>query len=422
MAGKIDIAVEIGEAALTNPTVRKAAENALGTAARLLEDTMPQSVANVAAKAEGIGHEYLAGFDQAHYKFVPARELATDIRTASNVIMRDTDGPSRIVFGENNAVQHVLFNRNSTDVERADHILTAGYAGLIRNDVLAKEAVGKVIGQSAGFISHPIERFATTEEMQQNAIDGARAYVARDAAGANKFTNYLTERFGAYTEEQQEWGRHILTAAGPESAFSDAFGTATTDLVKAGMPITTANRATAARELASGVPITPETRAAAANPDLRPAPWHRADTIRGMAAYGGDVLKEGGPKGALGTDALAGGIAPKVTAADVARTVAEMKMPSPFDPLAPRVVPFGSATDMSQATAIGSGDPLVSAVGSLIERPVGASLADSRTAWNNLSAARREAATATSVTPESLVSEQKIVDDLATGDYPWNKH
>jgi hypothetical protein len=345
MAGKIDLAVELGEAALKNPAVREAAENAAATAAKLLKDVMPESVVKAASKVEGLAGEYLAGFDQSHYKFVPARNLATDIRTANNVTMRDIDGPPGIVFGKDNAVQHVLFNRNSTAVERADHLLTAGFAGLIHSDVLAEEAASKVIGQSAGFISHPIERFATTDEMQQNAIDGSRAYVAQDAASANKFTNYLTERFGVFTKDHQEWGRHILTEHSPESGFSDTFSPATSDLVKAGMPITSANRA------------------AASTPDVfRTSPWQRADAIRGMAAYGSDVLREGGVvTNALERDALVGRVAPNI--------------------------------DAATGSALADSDPLVAATKRFADGAPdlfspGTTLKDSQRAWHDLSTAQ----------------------------------
>ncbi|MDR3617142.1 MAG: hypothetical protein P4L53_26545 [Candidatus Obscuribacterales bacterium] len=220
MAGKLDIAIGIGKEALENPLVREAAGHAVSAAERLLQDTMPQSMMSAAKRVEGLARDSFSDFSSANYRHIPVRSLATEIRTGGDVSMRSVDGPSRIVFDQENKVQHVLFNKNATDIERADHLQTAGYANLIHNDVLANEAASKVMGQSAGFISHPIERFATQEEMQKNAIDGARAYVGRDAANANRFTAYLTERFGAQTEETQAWGRHIVNGDGVENIFS----------------------------------------------------------------------------------------------------------------------------------------------------------------------------------------------------------
>jgi len=227
--------IDLGIKPLKHPEIRAAAEAVAGATEKLFKDTMPKAVVSAAEKAERIGADFLSNFDQG-YPHVPVRNLATAIRTGGDVTMRSIDGPSRAVFDENNKVQHVLFNRISTDAQRADHLLTAGYANLIHDDVLAKEAAGKVIGQSAGFISHPIERFATQEEMQKNAIDGARAYVGKDAANANKFTDYLTERFGARTEEDQSWGRHIVTGNGPESVWGITQGPPDS-LLKAGVPL-----------------------------------------------------------------------------------------------------------------------------------------------------------------------------------------
>jgi hypothetical protein len=163
---------------------------------------------------ETITNSPFVAFSGDHYKYVPVRELISDIRTAQGPIMRDIYGPSQIVFGDNDRVQHILHSRASTMEQREDLMLTAGFANLIHADVLARDAASKVKGMSAGFIPHEIERFASPEQMHQNAITGAEAYVSRDASRANRYTAYLTERFGEHTPDEQQWGRTIVSGRG----------------------------------------------------------------------------------------------------------------------------------------------------------------------------------------------------------------
>lgn len=171
---------------------------------------------DVRPAAEPLG---LTAFDQRNYRFVPARSLLNDIREGNGPVLRGVEGPSRLVFGDDNAVQHILCSNTATDDERADLILIGGYAGLIHKDVLAIEAASKVESQSIGFISYPIERWASPSEMQETASEGSRAYVEGNTAAANNYTTYLTERFGPFTPELRTWGRHIMSDPIPESSW-----------------------------------------------------------------------------------------------------------------------------------------------------------------------------------------------------------
>jgi len=180
----------------------------------------------------------LSAFDQSGYRFVPFRNLSARIRLGDGIVMRPVEGPSRIVFAEDNSVQHVLYCKGTSPIERADLMLRAGFADLIHTDKLALEAASKVEGQSIGFRSYPIERIASPEETHQIASEGARAYVEMDAQGANRFTHYLTERFGPMTKDSQEWGRHISTnTSSPESGWNWRGGPATDALIQNGLPI-----------------------------------------------------------------------------------------------------------------------------------------------------------------------------------------
>lgn len=130
------------------------------------------------------------------YRFIPQNDMLLSAPAADSPVIRPVDGASRIVFGTDNSIQQILYPRGAGADEIKELTLQAGYASLIKSDVLAAEAVSKVSGQSIGFISQPIERYASLEEMQQNALVGARAYIRNDAASANRFTHYLTERYG----------------------------------------------------------------------------------------------------------------------------------------------------------------------------------------------------------------------------------
>lgn len=208
--------------------------------------------------------------------------MAEHIRAAEGPTFRPIDGPSRIVFGEDNSVQHILYNRQASPQEQASLLMRAGYAELIKTDALAAEAAGKVEGKSIGFISNPVERHATQEEMQHNATEGARAYVEMNTRGANQFTHYLTERFGPMTRESQSWEIHTLTdSASPESGWNWRMRPATETLIQ------------------NGLPITPLHRAVAANPSVLISKSElRASAINGGAEYMRAQAEQALPQGA----------------------------------------------------------------------------------------------------------------------------
>jgi hypothetical protein len=223
-----------------------------------------------------------AQYDQSGYRFIPSRVLAMGIRNGEGATLRGVDGPSKIVFGDDNGIQHIFYNNKSSSAEKADLMLQAGYAGLIKSDVLAAKAAGTVEGQAIGFTSRTVERLATQEEMQQTAIDGARAYVTMDAKGANRFTDYLTERFGPMTKDSQAWGRHIMSdSSSPESGWNPTLAPATNELVSSGLPISPLNRA-----VASNASV------------LKAEPWMRSAAIRGGAEYLEAKAKAELPEGA----------------------------------------------------------------------------------------------------------------------------
>ena len=237
---------------------------------------MPDAVPNpFTREADGVIHglspkaDVFSTFDQSAYRHVPYRDMAANIRLAQGPALRHTDGPSRIVFGEDNSVQHIFLNRSLTDAQKAEQVMTAGYAELIKSDVLAAKAAGKVTGRSIGFFPQPIERMATPAQMQENAVNGARAYLRMDESGANGFTKYLTELYGPMTKESQDLGRHIMTNPGSVESGWNALSRPATEILRE-----------------AGLSINPLNRALAAHPNIMLSPpGERAATIRGGAQY-----------------------------------------------------------------------------------------------------------------------------------------
>lgn len=251
-------------------------ETAIGERGNVVGGSEKPLFPNVASATGTMGRDGLEGanvnstnafsvFDHNGYQFVPARSIVHSNHPMMNIV----DGPSKIVFGENNAISHIRVSSNATEAEKADLLLQAGYSNLIHSDPLAAQAAAKFEGQSAGFVSQKIERWATPEQMQENALVGARAYLDGDAASANKFTEYLTERFGPMTQESKGWGRHIVTdSSSPGSPLNRSFAPVTETLLNNGIEINVLNRSVAAN---SSV--------------LRIDSGDSASAIRGGAAY-----------------------------------------------------------------------------------------------------------------------------------------
>lgn len=116
-------------------------------------------------------------------------------------------------MGRNNAVEEIRLAPGASSSEIADLRLTAGYAELLKGSSAAKDAARIVEGRSIGFTSTPVERMVYGDRMRQNAIAGAEAYVKMDAKGANRYTAFLTERFGPMTPQTLAESRLILNGA-----------------------------------------------------------------------------------------------------------------------------------------------------------------------------------------------------------------
>ncbi len=255
--------------------------------ASLMPDAVPNSFTREADRViHGLSPkpDVFSTFDQSAYRHVPFRDMASRIRLQEGITMRPTDGPSRIVFAEDNSVQHILFNKSATVAEKAEDLMTASYANLINSDVLAAKAAGKFTGRSIGFFPQPIERIATPKQMQENAVNGARAYLRMDESGANGFTKYLTELYGPMTKESQDLGRHIMTNPRSVESGWTALSRPATEILRE-----------------AGLSINPLNRALASHPNImQSSTLDRAATIRGGAQYLESKLSAEMPEGLEG--------------------------------------------------------------------------------------------------------------------------
>lgn len=108
-------------------SIHKASATGATTSDRLVADLSAGSGAS----------NRFATLEQGQFKFIPSTTMAEHIRAAEGPTFRPIDGPSRIVFGEDNSVQHILYNRQASPQEQASLLMRAGYAELIKTDALA---------------------------------------------------------------------------------------------------------------------------------------------------------------------------------------------------------------------------------------------------------------------------------------------
>jgi len=259
-----------------------AAEREIAPLARAASERSTLNLSSGAIETMPNAAESLAGSVQFGYRHVPLTSMAARIRAQEGAVVRVVDGPSRIVFGKDSSVQHILANRATTMDERANLTMSAGYAELIKTDVLAAEAASAMPQRSFAGILQSLGRKATPEQMQQNAVVGAKAYIEGSATGANRFTSYLTERYGPLTSDSLDLGRKLSSNAYPGDLFANGIiGPATTVLTESGIPITGLNRA-----LAANVSV------------LRSEPWMRRSAIEGGAEYMQALAQRSLPEGA----------------------------------------------------------------------------------------------------------------------------
>jgi hypothetical protein len=256
-------------------------------------------------------------FDQPAYRWVPVRNLATDIRTAVGPQMGNAaNGQASISMGSH-GVSQVRFAPEMNDSQRAIQLMAAGYAGAYSSDPVAFDAARQSaidaggdkphgLGQNiaAGMLGYAGKNFSQTamakqqfqQTLYEQAAQGAQSYVNKQPG--NAYTSYLEGRYGQMDDEQQAWGVHMMTdRSSPESGWSTTLGPATTSLVNSGIGINAVNRSAASNAAV-----------------FQTHPAGRPNTIRAIAAYGGALVNEqmGPNPHPLERDAAAGRIIPNI--------------------------------------------------------------------------------------------------------------
>ncbi|MBU6450698.1 MAG: hypothetical protein KGS72_02890 [Cyanobacteria bacterium REEB67] len=244
------------------------------------------------------------GYMQAGYRHVPYRVAAAAIRLAQGATLAPSrSGKPEIIQDNQGHMMHVRFGEGSTDEQRAMQIMSGAYGELMSTDAEAYDAArqssidagehkpkGLAQNIAAGIMSYNGGSWTQTaaakqsfgRSMAKHATLGAQSYVAGEAG--NAYTEYLTNRYGPMSDEQQAWGVHMMTdSSSPESGWSWRMGPATDALIQ------------------NGLPISPVHRAVAANPSvLKSQPWLRGAAIRGGVQYMQSRAEQSLPEGTNG--------------------------------------------------------------------------------------------------------------------------
>lgn len=268
--------------------------------------------------ASGITGKPWDNFQQAYYRWVPGRGLTIDIRTAQGATQGPSpDGSATVVGDGKGHVNHVRYGQGGTDEQKSLHMISAGYAQNINSDNEAFDAArqsaidagedqpkGAAQRIAAGILAYNGSNWNQTAAAKQNfqrsmfkhAVLGSEAYV--NGQPGNAYTEYLTNRYGPMTDDQQAWGIHIMSdGTSPESGWNPAVVPATETLLNNSIPITAANRAMAANYNV-----------------LKSPAWQRGSAIRGGVKYMQAIAKQALPADAhpMEVDAFMGGAAPRM--------------------------------------------------------------------------------------------------------------
>lgn len=230
-------------------------------------------------------------YQQAGYRMIPPRSIAGNIRLAQNTTLGPStraDGKAELIGNGKGMTAHVRTGEGDNEQRIGMQMMSAGYAGLIGNDPGAYDAAreacvtsgldkpqGMAERYAAGMMSYAGGSWSQTANAKQRfqlgmyaqAVEGSTAYVA--GQNGNEYTQYLNDRYGPMTPEQQAMGTYIMTnSASPESAWNWAHIPATEALVR------------------NSIPISGTSRAVAANLSVQKSPpWLVGANVRGCMSY-----------------------------------------------------------------------------------------------------------------------------------------
>ena len=228
-------------------------------------------------------------YQQAGYRWIPPRGISGAIRLAQNVTLGPSlNGGAQLIGDGKGATYHVRTGEGMSNDQVALQMMSAGYASNVGTDPHAFAAArqsaidagedgpkGMAQRMAAGILSYHGRSWSQTARAKQNfqqsmyshAVQGSAAYV--NGQPGNAYTEYLSERYGPMTAQQQAFGVHLMTdTSSPESSWHWAHIPATETLVK------------------NSIPINATSRAFAANPNVfRARPWEQRAAIAGGVQY-----------------------------------------------------------------------------------------------------------------------------------------
>lgn len=228
-------------------------------------------------------------YQQAGYRWIPPRGISGGIRLAQDVTLGpSTSGEAELLGNAKGQTFHVRHAEGMDPDRLALQMMTAGYATLVGNDPVAYDAArqsaiaagadkpkGFAQRMASGILSYNGGSWAQTANAKQafqqalytESVAGSQAYV--NGQPGNAYTEYLNQRYGPMSDEQQAWGVHIMTDAGsPESSWHWGHIPATETLVRNAIPINATSRA-----IATNATV------------LRSRPWEQRAAISGCSSY-----------------------------------------------------------------------------------------------------------------------------------------
>lgn len=140
-------------------------------------------------------------FQQTFSKFVPARSFASDIQLGKGpYFVPAKDGLGRIVADKMGRINHIQLPDGATSRDLARLTSIGGFARLVESDALAwQEAKSSTLLSRLGLTSK--------KSVAENAIRGSAAFI--DNRPGNRYTEFLNNRFGYWTEENKIGARDL---------------------------------------------------------------------------------------------------------------------------------------------------------------------------------------------------------------------
>lgn len=297
------------------------------------------------------------GYNHAGYKFVQAKIAAVNARTYGGTsIGFSSDGTNKLVGDGRGNLRHMRARKGATPEEVAHLVMAGGFTELLKDDSEAVDAARNAAVASgavdpdksprglseriaAGWLGYNGRSFRETalakqrfsKAMFEQAALGSEAYVS--GGPGNAYSDYLKNRFGEWTANDDTWAVHIMTDSSlVGSPWNAAYSPATDALVSGGTRIDERNRAASGNQHVMRLPA-----------------WQRKTAIPAVRAYATQIA-----------EAMYPGAEESVLDAAVMGITAD---------LGPKEVEAATAIFIAESGAQGISIPVVQAVADLCARP-----------------------------------------------------